>query len=166
MISKHKHFSFCIALFFGLLSNSAYAEASTVATEITAVDIKTQTEIKLFNNQQQSLFSFFEPNCSWCLRQIKALNKLQQECPVEVNLTLVGIHGNKQQLRKVLHTARNKLPAIEYQPKLRELIGDIKATPTNAIFDENNIFVTKLPGYAKLEKLIEVFAPDCQVKKN
>lgn len=163
MIHNRKQLSFCVALFLGLLSNSAYAETSTVATEITVTDIQSRTDFTLFANQQQSLFSFFEPNCSWCLRQIKALNKLQQQCSVQVNITLIGIHGNKQQLRKVLHKARNTLPATQYHPELRKLLGKINVTPTNAFFDQNSTLVSSLPGYIKLDKLSKVFAPDCKI---
>lgn len=128
-------------------------------------DLRTHKPITLFSAQQGSIFSFFEPECSWCIKQIKTLKKLQQNCDVDYQITLIGIKGNKQQLRNVLHSANSTLPAVQYPSRLRTLVGEIQATPTNVIFDNQHELVAKLRGFIDYKTLLTVFAPHCQTEE-
>lgn len=147
-----------------LLANTVRAGQVSGSTlnPVTAPDIRTQQPVTLFDAPKPTMLSFFEPECSWCFKQIKALNKLQQSCELKLNITLVGINGNKQQLRKFLQTTRNQLPAIQHQAKLRQQLGKITATPTHVFFDRHHQFISKQSGFINDQKLTEIISPDCK----
>lgn len=151
---------FCLSL---LIPNAAYPNSKDrdLNNIIEALDINTHQKIELFNNHKPNLLSFFEPDCPWCYKQIKALKKFQAHCPNQLNIVLVGIHGKKQQLRQELKKTQSKLPAIEYTPALKKRIGKIAATPTNVFLEHNGKLAAKQRGLITFDQLVSIFADDC-----
>lgn len=102
---------------------------------------------------QPVLMVFFEPDCSWCLRQIRAINELQAGCPGGVAAIAVGVNGNRKQLQKALRRIRPEFPAYEASPELVESLGGVPATPFTLLGDTNGEFVNWTRGYLKTAEL-------------
>jgi thiol-disulfide isomerase/thioredoxin len=101
------------------------------------------------------LLTFFEPACSWCVRQLRDLVKLQQAFDGGLHVVAVGVHGRKPALDKVLARsgARGRLTAALASPSLLSAIGGVPATPYTLIISPEGRFETLIRGYESLEKL-------------
>jgi thioredoxin-related protein len=101
------------------------------------------------------ILSFFEPACSWCVRQLRDLVKLQKRCNEELRVIAIGVHGRKPALNRVLavSAARGRLTAAQASPSLLSAIGGVNATPYTLIIDTEGRYMTQLRGYIPLEKL-------------
>jgi thiol-disulfide isomerase/thioredoxin len=97
---------------------------------------------------RQILLSFFEPECSWCYRQILALDKLQKKCGNNIQVILMGIHGTRQELQRDLRRAKTNLPAYEANQALLNFTGDIDATPMTFIINTHGTITHKVRGYS------------------
>ena len=97
--------------------------------------------------------SFFEPDCSWCYRQMKTLNRLHEDCPHRVQPLLVGINGNRRQLQKELRKAKVRYPAFSANRDLLRTTGKIPATPLTLIVDRQGQFLSAIRGYVPEVKL-------------
>ena len=58
-----------------------------------------QLESLINHNGDISLMMFFEPNCAWCYKQVKAFNQISTQCR-QVSITALGINGKRHQLKK------------------------------------------------------------------
>lgn len=108
------------------------------------------------------LLSFFEPNCKWCHKQMKAFNQLQKNCSHVVQPIAVGVHGRRSELQQELRKARVKFPAFAANKELLLTTGDINVTPITLVIDEKGEFIAPLRGYIPLTQLTELL-PDCSV---
>lgn len=108
------------------------------------------------------LLSFFEPDCKWCNKQMKAFNKLQEQCGQIVQPIAVGVHGRPRELKQELRKAKVNFPAFIASQELLQATGDIASTPITLVIDEKGEFIAPLHGYIPLTALIEVF-PNCSV---
>ncbi|WP_196138630.1 redoxin domain-containing protein [Aliikangiella sp. G2MR2-5] len=97
------------------------------------------------------LLSFYEDKCRWCLRQIKAYNRLNEKSRMQ--FVMAGIGDSNRLLRLWAKRARPEIPILKASQKLLELIGDVPATPYTLIFDSRGRFVTKVTGYMDEDKL-------------
>ena len=102
---------------------------------------------------QPVLMVFFEPDCNWCLRQIRAINELRASCPGSVAAIAVGVNGNRSQLQKTLRRMRPEFPAYEASPELVESLGGVPATPFTLLGDTNGEFVNWTRGFIKTDEL-------------
>jgi peroxiredoxin len=89
------------------------------------------------------LVSFFEPDCSWCFRQMKAFNRLVETCD-HVQPIAVGVNGNNQQLRKELRRAKVQFPGLKANRQLIEAVGDVPATPWTLVADQQGNLVATM----------------------
>jgi thioredoxin-related protein len=94
------------------------------------------------------ILSFFEPECSWCYRQIVLLDKVQKQCGNNVQVILMGIHGTRQELQRDLRRIKTESPAYEASQALLNLTGDITATPITFFINTQGEITHKLRGYA------------------
>lgn len=107
------------------------------------------------------LMSFFEPDCGWCYRQMKALNRLVESCPLHLQPVAVGIKGKAPELRQELRRAKFRYPAFAGTGKLLNAVGKVPATPWTLVTDGNGTILTTLRGYIPLEKLTQAFGDYC-----
>ena len=108
------------------------------------------------------LLSFFEPNCSWCHRQMKAFKKIQEQCDDTLQPVVVGINGNAQQLKKEVRRAKISYPALQANRSLLQYTGEIPATPWTLLLNRQGDTLATLRGYIPLEDYLNVFAEQCQ----
>lgn len=163
-LSSHKLFVFGLVCFLVTsVSNVVRAgeNPGSNTASIVSFDIRTNKKVALFNPHKASMFSFFEPDCSWCFKQIKALEKIQKNCEIDLHIVLVGTNGNKQQLHRFVQKTNNIFPAVQHPTELQKLTGKIKATPTNVFFDHKQKLLAKKSGLIKIERLTNIVAPGC-----
>jgi len=101
--------------------------------------------------------SFFENECRWCLKQIREYNQL--EGLEQANYVMAGVGESDFHLRHWANRASPKIPVVKASEELLEMVGEIQATPYTLIFDQQGVFVTRITGYIKqnkLKKIIEV----------
>ena len=78
---------------------------------------------------------FFEPRCSWCAKQIAALQDLLERCPGQFRAVALGVHSDIPGYRRFLRRAEVELPAYRASPKLQAAIGGVPATPYTLFLD-------------------------------
>ncbi len=95
----------------------------------------------------------FQPDCSWCKKQGKALAKVFQQCQSSLNIALVGTKGNARQLRKELKHYHQEIPAFIADRKFLRSIGGYQASPTTLIFDSEGELIVNKRGFISEDKL-------------
>ena len=99
------------------------------------------------------LMLFFQPDCNWCLRQVRAINELSDQCNGAFAAVAVGVRSSRGQLRKELRRLRPAFPAYEASPSLLEALGGVDSTPVMLLGDANGDFVTWMRGFLDTERL-------------
>lgn len=108
-------------------------------------------------NQTAQLISFFEPDCPWCARQLRDLDAARHQCATPLPFALVGIHGDRMELRLTLRRAQAEhLPAYVASPELLETLQGIPATPHAVILDAQGHPIARMRGYIPLAQLCEI----------
>ena len=101
------------------------------------------------------LMLFFEPDCNWCLRQVRAVNKLSTTCDGDFAAIAVGTGGSRAELKRELRRSRPAFPAYQVSPRLFDALGGIEATPLILVGGADGAFVTHVRGYTPAESLLE-----------
>ncbi|PLW69618.1 peroxiredoxin family protein [Pseudohalioglobus lutimaris] len=99
------------------------------------------------------LLMFFEPECSWCYRQFKVLNKLYAQCPGEFRPVAVGVNGSRRELLAEYRRVRPAFPAYQASSKLLAAIGGVPATPFTLMADGSGKPLGWLRGYMPEDEL-------------
>lgn len=99
------------------------------------------------------LLMFFEPDCSWCYKQIKALNQISRQCP-KISLAALGINGKRHQLKKDLWRLKPQFPAFVANANMVSDIGNIPATPITLVIDQKGHYLSHLRGYTPSKKIL------------
>ncbi len=107
------------------------------------------------------LVSVFEPECSWCYKQMKVFNRITRECNGHLQPLAVGIHGQKLALRKEVRRVQAQFPTLQASPSWLKTVGEIPATPWNLVIDEQGELVAKVRGYVEFEKIKKAFPQLC-----
>ena len=102
------------------------------------------------------LMMFFEPECSWCFRQVRTLNAMGQRCTSGFQALAVGVNGNRSDLKKELRRLRPDFPAFEASPALLEALDGVPATPFTLIGDAKGDYLNWTRGYLP-EADLEIF---------
>lgn len=100
-----------------------------------------------------TLMIFFEPECAWCLRQMRVLNKLVDECD-NFQALAIGANGTRSDLLSTLNRMRPDFPSYQISRQLEADIGKVETTPLMLIADDHGEFVTYMRGYQKEEILV------------
>jgi len=100
----------------------------------------------------------YQPDCSWCKKQGKALAKAFKQCQGSMNIALVGTKGNARQLKKELKHYHKDIPAFIADRKFLRTIGGYQASPTTLIFDAKGALIAKKRGFIPKEKLASALA--------
>ena len=95
----------------------------------------------------------FQPNCSWCKKQSKSLNKVFQQCQSSININLVGTQGNARQLKKELKHYPQQIPAFLANRKFLRDIGGYQASPTTLFYNATGELIAKKRGFIPEDKL-------------
>lgn len=104
----------------------------------------------------ETLFVLFEPDCSWCHRQIRTLNNLLKQCD-SLQAAALGVFGNRSSYKKSLRSMRPNFSAFEMSKSLFDNLGGqstLVATPMLLFVDADGQLVTYARGYQNQEKLL------------
>ena len=101
------------------------------------------------------LMIFFQPDCTFCVKQSKVLNQIQQECS-DFQAIAVGVNGSRADLQLELREMRATYPAYEISPALQAEVGKVVGTPLMLVADKQGQFTKHLQGYQKIDALIPV----------
>lgn len=132
-----------------------------------------QTDWELFNlktgNLEQALtealqvISFFEPQCSWCLKQSQVLNRVIEMCP-NLKVNQLGTHGKTSDLKRSVYKMKTQLPTFISNRKIEKKLGWVPATPMTFLLNGEGQVLKKWRGFQTEESLMvqieKVF--DCQ----
>ncbi len=104
-------------------------------------------------NGLTTITMIFQPDCSWCKKQGKALTKIFQQCQSSMNVALVGTKGNARQLRKELKHYHQDIPSFIADRKFLRQIGGYQASPTTLIFNDKGELIGNKRGFIPEDKL-------------
>lgn len=96
---------------------------------------------------------FFEPDCSWCIKQARLFAGLQEQCQQQFSTVLLGVHGKQIALKRTLFDLGVKLPAYQASKALLHDMGGIPATPIMLITDEQGRYRRYFRGMTEQEQL-------------
>lgn len=102
------------------------------------------------------LMMFFEPDCTWCYRQVRAINDIGRQCGDTFSAIAIGVNGNRQALQKELRRLRPDFPAYQASPELLESLGGIDATPLSLLGNADGDFANWARGYMPSDKLVSL----------
>jgi len=112
-----------------------------------------QTEKTTNSNNLATVAMIFQPDCSWCKKQGKALTEAFKQCKSSVNITLVGAKGNVRELKKELKHYHPGIPSFAADRKFLRAIGGYQASPTTLIYDDKGQLITKKRGFIPYDNL-------------
>lgn len=107
---------------------------------------------------EASFLLFFQPNCKWCLKQSKILDKLLARCPGQLNAAALGVHANRHELKKELRRLRPDYPAYRTGAGLLNALQGVPATPVMLLADEEGRFAQSFRGYVPEEELAGILS--------
>lgn len=99
------------------------------------------------------LFIFFQPDCSFCVKQSRVLSQIQEEC-ADFQAIAVGVNGSRSDLQLELRKMRATYPAYEISPALQSEVGKVEGTPLMLIGDKDGNFISHVQGYQQMDSLI------------
>ena len=99
------------------------------------------------------LMVFFQPECSWCHRQVAAINEFRSQCEARFQAIAVGVNGNRRQLQTELRRIKPSFPAYEASPALIRSLGGVPATPFALLSNADGELVNWSRGFLDSEKL-------------
>lgn len=147
---------FKVLLFLSFLSLSV----AVMAADLFKYELRNleTTEVESLSKYrgEETLIVLFEPDCTWCLRQIRTLNSLLESCP-SFQALAVGVNGNRRSYLETLNLLRPDFPAYEISRELYEDLGGaetVAGTPVMLWGDANGELVTYSVGYQKKNVLL------------
>jgi thioredoxin-related protein len=96
---------------------------------------------------RRTFLVFFEPDCPWCVKQMRALEELGQQCPERIQTVTAGVHGKLPEYRRLLRVAGTDQPAFMASNRLVAAIGGVTATPYTLFLDARGQPTHRLQGY-------------------
>ncbi len=118
--------------------------------EFTLTDLTDTAPHALAQYQGQTLVvSFFEQGCRWCLRQMQALNGLEQNIAV----VAIGVGGHALGLRQWAMRAEPRYPVLMASHAMLRDIGTLPATPITVLVGRDGQIRQTIRGYLPLAQL-------------
>ncbi len=151
-----------VLLLGGAMATPLWAQPSIYQLELAGLQSSAKVRIGDYRGRWL-LLSFFEPQCSWCQRQMRAFSELVEDCGERVQPLLVGINGRDNALREELRRAKAALPAGRANRQLMAVSGKVAATPTTLVFTPDGQQVARLQGYYSRQQFVSAFADICTV---
>jgi len=151
-----------VCAFIALLGCGLHAEVWASAYNDPFMDLKNNQSASLEQYRGKTLLlSLFEPDCGWCYRQMKTLNRISRECHSHLQPISIGINGSAQRLRRELRKAKVSYPALAASQKWLAKLDGVAATPWTLVVDTEGQIVTTLRGYKPYEELQKLFPSLC-----
>jgi len=94
---------------------------------------------------------YFEPDCTWCLRQLQAFGEVSSE--FGLTPVAVGIHGEARELRRWIDRVGPSYPRVIETPALSRALGEVPATPFTFLVDRNGDVRGTIRGYEEPTRL-------------
>ncbi|MCF2907106.1 redoxin family protein [Pseudoalteromonas sp. DL2-H2.2] len=98
------------------------------------------------------LMSFFMPNCRWCEKQHVALSNLVESC-AGVQPVMMGVNGNRRDLRRALKRKHNEFPAFLSSHAFTQALGANPPVPMTLVFNHQGELVFYTQGYRSQQTL-------------
>ncbi len=105
------------------------------------------------------LMMFFEPECAWCLRQAREIERLTNHC-TGVQPLVVGANGSRTALQAWLRRMAVDVPAYQISKRLSDDLGGVATTPITLVADASGTYRRYLRGYKKLDALLAALPAD------
>ncbi|MCY4045142.1 MAG: hypothetical protein OXE99_08680 [Cellvibrionales bacterium] len=102
---------------------------------------------------QPLLLLFFEPNCTWCLKQSKVLNLLGS-CEKAFSVAGIGVNGNLLALKKMGWQLKANYPLYLATPAFLKRVPAIEATPTLLWVDAKGVVQGQHRGFLPFSLLV------------
>lgn len=129
--------------------------SSALANDFSQYQLKSlrQSEAVTLANvaEQYSAVMLFEPHCSWCIKQARALAELQQRCP-QIQPIALGINGDRLALKRALFNLQVPFDAYIAPFNLLHDMGGVHSTPITLFFKHQQL-VDAVRGYQSAEAL-------------
>ncbi len=105
---------------------------------------------------EASFLLFFQPDCKWCLKQSRTLDKLLARCPDRLNAAALGVHASRHELKKELQRLRPDYPAYKTGNVMLSELQGVPATPVMLLTDQDGRFAQSFRGYVPEDELAEI----------
>jgi len=144
-----------VLLCFGAITVLTHAQAQPFTLKPLA---SSRVNPEFETNGLVTVAMIYQPDCSWCKKQGKILERAFKQCQKSMNIVLVGTKGNARQLRKELKHYHDDIPAFIANRKFLRNIGGYQASPTTLIYNEEGELIVKKRGFITEEKLASALA--------
>ena len=144
-----------VMFFFGAITVLTHAQAQPFTLK-PLVSSRANPDIEV--NGLVTVAMIYQPDCSWCKKQGKILERAFKQCQNSMNIVLVGTKGNTRQLRKELKHYHDDIPAFIADRKFLRDIGGYQASPTTLIYNDEGKLIVKKRGFIPEEKLASALA--------
>lgn len=151
----------------GLLAILLVLGAALTSVNASTPDILSFEHENLRNGQVEALeqlrgktsfLLFFQPDCKWCLKQSRVLDRLLKTCPGRLNAAALGVHGSRHALKKELRRLRPGFPAYKTGVTMISELQGVPATPVMLLADERGTFTQSFRGYLPADELSRILA--------
>ncbi len=123
-----------------------------LAYELKRLDTVATEDLKQFRGKPV-LMMFFEPDCTWCLRQAREIEQVTKRCN-GVQSIVVGANGSRTALKMWLRRMAVDAPAYQISKRLSQDIGGVATTPITLVADATGAYQGFLRGYKKIDELV------------
>ena len=137
------------------------ATAQTTVVQNTAVNFNQplrqlhSNHAEQLNTGKPYLLTFYAPDCRFCERQLQHMQQLTTRCP-DAKMAVLGINGNRRELRAILQQHNITLPAYLPDNRLLRQLGGIDATPYTVVLDEQLKSIGSIQGYLDDSQLLSI----------
>ncbi|WP_444896851.1 TlpA family protein disulfide reductase [Microbulbifer sp. SSSA005] len=135
----------------------APAGATEAAISLYDFELRSLAGPERINLQQfkgkPSLILLVEPDCPWCFRQVRTLNRLTSECSQQFQPIALGINGSRKALLTEYRKLRPEFPMLQASTQLQQVLGETPGTPFSFLIASNGEPLSWLRGYIPDKKL-------------
>ncbi len=102
---------------------------------------------------------FFEPNCAWCFKQTKVINKALAACTKQFRVAGMGVNTHYHALRKAAWKLKPKFQTYQANQTMVVAMGGVKATPLMLLFNNEGQLLHHAQGYLDARQLAVFLKP-------
>lgn len=138
--------------------NEVFRSLDSVATEV---------DLRQYNGTPVVMV-LFEPDCPWCFKQVKSMNRHYSACGQQFQPLAIGVNGNRKKLKQEVQRFGAKFPSLQASTQFLQKLGNIPGTPLMLVVDENGNYSGHYRGYQnddKLNKLLRNHGIECDAHK-
>ncbi|RYV00488.1 hypothetical protein SOPP22_16860 [Shewanella sp. OPT22] len=135
------------------LVSASFFSSHVAGQALTLKNLKTNETGVVNPTGKLSVVMLFQPDCSWCKKQEKALSTIHASCTSTFNFHIVGTQGSRNQLKRELNHYHQNISAYKSTTQFLRQVGGFKASPTTLFFDASGTLLGKRRGYLELLKM-------------